>query len=224
MLARPHAALSCLARAKLKLLLVDDHPLLREGVAALLQQSAPGATILQAATADEAFALALATPDLELAILDLLLPGQNGQQILQDFTRRHPRLPVLVLSSSEDPLQARRALQNGACGYVPKSASPQTLLAAIELVLNGDIYVPPLILNHEDALQDRPFAPARPALTARQLEILRCLGDGASNNSIAQRLNLSEKTVKAHVSAVFKGLNVSSRTQAVSAGRAAGLL
>ena len=207
----------------MKLLVVDDHPLLREGLSALLKQSEPDSIILEAADAAEALALAAKMPDLDLAILDLQMPGVNGLKALAAFGREHPQLPVLILSSSENPADAREALRCGALGYVPKSANPQTLLTAIRLVLDGEVYVPPLVLAGAAAPPSAPV-PARAALTARQVEILRQLDAGDSNLAIAHKFGLSEKTVKAHITAIFRNLNVTSRTQAVNAGRAAGLL
>jgi DNA-binding NarL/FixJ family response regulator len=206
-----------------KLLVVDDHPVLREGLVALLRQSDPDATLLQAATAEDALALVAGAPDLDLVILDLALPGTDGRLLLQEFRRRRPELRVLMLSSSENPADALELLKLGALGYVPKSASPQTLLSAMRLVLNGESYVPRLILGGGNGAAPEP-AIVRGALTARQVEILRCLAAGETNGGIARRFGLSEKTVKAHVSAIFRGLNVVNRTQAVRAGQAAGLL
>ncbi|VVC54508.1 DNA-binding response regulator [Beijerinckiaceae bacterium RH AL1] len=117
----------------------------------------------------------------------------------------------------------RRALAMGALGYVPKSASPQVLLSAINLVLNGDIYVPPLILAGGPG--NEGVAPEiSDALTRRQIDVLCLLAEGLPNKTIATRLELSEKTVKAHVTAIFRALRVVNRTQAASAGRAAGLI
>jgi DNA-binding NarL/FixJ family response regulator len=206
-----------------KLLVVDDHPVLREGLVALLRQSDPDATLLQAATAEDALALVAGAPDLDLVILDLALPGTDGRLLLQEFRRRRPELRVLMLSSSENPADALELLKLGALGYVPKSASPQTLLSAMRLVLNGESYVPRLILGGDNGAAPEP-AIVRGVLTARQVEILRCLAAGETNGGIARRFGLSEKTVKAHVSAIFRGLNVVNRTQAVRAGQAAGLL
>ena len=207
----------------MKLLVVDDHPLLREGLSGLLKQTEPGSIILEAADAAQALALAAKAPDLDLAILDLQIPGMDGLKVLAAFGQEHPHLPVLILSSSENPADAREALRRGALGYVPKSANPQTLLTAIRLVLDGEVYVPPLVLEPAAAPPPAPL-PARAVLTARQVEILRRLEAGDSNLAIAHKYGLSEKTVKAHVTAIFRNLNVTNRTQAVSAGRAAGLL
>lgn len=212
----------------MKLLVVDDHPIVRDGLAALLGQMGPDTVVLQAGDAGGALALVAAHADLDVVILDIAMPGMDGLRALAEFGRARPELPVIVISASEDARDVREALAKGALGYVPKSASPRTLLSAIGLVLNGDVYVPPFILAETDvprSLDPRAAAgPGRPALTDRQIEVLRQLSKGQSNKEIAAELGLSEKTVKAHVTAIFRALNVVNRTQAAAVGRAAGLI
>lgn len=212
----------------MKLLIVDDHPVLRAGLVALLGHVGPGAIVLEAGSAQEALDLVEQHADLDVIVLDLVMPGMGGLPAISEFGRVRPDLPVVVLSSSEDPQDARKALEQGALGYVPKSASQHTLLAAIRLVLDGDLYVPPLTLGE--------IAPARlrslrtragsvgPILTDRQVDVLRRLSAGHPNKIIALDLDLSEKTVKAHITAIFKALNVVNRTQAAAVGREAGLI
>ena len=211
----------------MKLLIVDDHPVLREGLAALLRQTGPDTVILQAGTADDALAVVDQHPDLDVLVLDLVMPGMGGLPAISEFGRRRPDLPVIVLSSSEDPHEARRALALGALGYVPKSAGQHTLIAAIELVMSGEIYIPPLILN--DAAGGRRSVAGRSgganaSLTDRQIDVLRRLSQGQPNKTIAAELELSEKTVKAHITAIFKALHVVNRTQAAAVGRDTGLI
>jgi two-component system, NarL family, nitrate/nitrite response regulator NarL len=212
----------------MKLLIVDDHPVLRDGLAALLAQAGPDTAVLQARDAREGLALVESHPDLDLIILDLAMPGMKGLQALTEFGRKRPDLPVIVLSSSEDPRDVRQALASGALGYVPKSASQQVLLSAVRLVLNGDLYIPPLILGEPSSAVERRSDGAghnsRRLLTTRQVEILVLLSEGKPNKTIAATLTLSEKTVKAHISAIFKTLNVVNRTQAAVAGREAGII
>jgi two-component system nitrate/nitrite response regulator NarL len=213
----------------MKLLIVDDHPVLRQGLAALLRQAGPDMHPLEASSAAEAFRLADEHADLDIVILDLIMPGMDGLQALAEFGRRRPDLPVVVLSSSEDPQDARRALSSGALGYVPKSASQHTLVAAIRLVMDGELYIPPLIMAamDDEGVSGGAAPPARPGgadLTQRQIDVLRLLSEGHSNKAIAIRLDLSEKTVKVHVGAIFRALQVANRTQAANAGRASGLI
>lgn len=209
----------------MKILIVDDHPVLRAGLAALLCQARSGSIIVEAGNAAEAFKRIELNPDLDIVILDLMLPDMSGLSVLSEFGRRCPGLPVIVLSSSEDPHGARRALTQGALGYVPKSASQNTLSAAIELVMAGEIYVPPMLLNevgsHAGGLSGEALSPT---LTERQMQVLHHLDLGQPNKVIAVELGLSEKTVKAHITALLKLLHARNRTHAVSLGRRAGLI
>ncbi|MEQ1807741.1 MAG: response regulator transcription factor [Burkholderiaceae bacterium] len=209
----------------MKLLIVDDHAILREGLAAMLRQAGPDTEVLQAGDGAEGLRIAEAHLDLDAVFLDLEMPGVDGMSAVPEFGRRRPELPVIVLSSSEDPQDVRRALALGALGYVPKSAAPQTLLSALTLVLSGNRYVPPLMLQSEAAVRSAGTnrGPPSGSLTERQLEVLRLLSDGMSNKEIGRGLGLSDKTVKAHITMIFKTLNVVNRTQAASVARRAEL-
>ncbi len=202
----------------MKLLIVDDHPVFRRGMAALLQEATAPATVLQAANSEEALRMVEAHADLDAAFIDLMMPGLSGEALVRELARLHPELPLIVLSSSESSSDVRRALNAGALGYVPKSASPQTLLSALQLVLSGNVYVPPLLLQavEEPAGPRRLTKGANPLaqLTERQIDVLRHLRDGLSNKEIGARLGIAEKTVKAHVAAIFRTLSVVNRTQA----------
>jgi two-component system nitrate/nitrite response regulator NarL len=212
----------------MKLLIVDDHPVLREGLAALLRQAGPDTAVLLAGDGGEGLSIAEAHLDLDAVILDLAMPGVVGMSAILEFGKRRPQLPVIVLSSSEDPRDVRRALASGALGYIPKSASPQTLLAALQFVLSGNVYVPTLLLDETGAVPAGTAGDGRPAagarLTERQIDVLKLLCDGHSNKEIGRMLGLSDKTVKAHVTAIFKTLNVVNRMQAAAAARQAALI
>ena len=211
----------------MKLLIVDDHPVLREGLAALLRQAGPDTDVLQACDASEGLALVEVHVDLDAVVLDLMMPGMDGWRAISEFGRKRPELPVIVLSSSEDPQDVRKALALGALGYVPKSASQRVLLSAIRTVLNGDLYVPPLVLNEPASAKERASGlpdSNNPRMTARQIEILSMLSKGQPNKTIAATLDLSEKTVKVHITAIFRALNVVNRTQAAAVGRNIGII
>jgi DNA-binding NarL/FixJ family response regulator len=212
----------------MKLLVVDDHPVLRGGLCTLLQQLGNEVIVLQAANAEDGLGLVAQNEDLDIVLLDIVMPGMNGFQAIAEFGRLRPELPVVVLSSSENPKDVRDALAQGALGYIPKSANQHTLLAAVRLVMNGDLYVPPLILDEADAVRLTHFrfteSAGKPLLTDRQVSVLRAISEGRSNKEIAFELALSEKTVKAHITAIFKILNVINRTQAASTGRKNGLI
>ena len=212
---------------RMKLLIVDDHAILREGLVALLQQFEQGADVLQASDTVEGLRLAEAHPDLDAVFLDLNMPDQSGMEVIPVFAKRCPQLPVIVLSSSEDPSDVRLALKLGAFGYVPKSASPRNILSALRLVLSGEIYIPPLMLDLGPVVTDgssRVASEAGERLTERQTEVLRQLCRGLSNKEISRALDLSEKTTKSHITAIFKALSVVNRTQAASAARRAGIV
>jgi DNA-binding NarL/FixJ family response regulator len=210
----------------MKLLVIDDHPIVLDGLQALLSGAGPDTTVLTARDAAAGFKLLDAHPDLDMVLLDLKLPGLNGHAAIPEFGRLRPTLPVIVLSSSEDPADVRKAIALGALGYVPKSASRHVLLSAIDLVLNGEVYVPSLMADRSPAETPREAAGAGRAvrMTERQIEVLAMLSQGLANKVIAARLNLSEKTVKIHISAIFKALNVVNRTQAAAIARELGLL
>lgn len=210
----------------MKLLVVDDHPLFRDGLAALLQRANPDTQVFQASDSEAGIELAQATSDLDAVFVDLMMPGLAGEAAVKEFARRRPELPVIVLSSSENPSDVKRVLSAGALGYIPKSASPQTVLSALQLVLTGNIYVPPL-LAHAQEPAAQPAAGSKPAsdsqLTERQVEVLKQLRDGLSNKEIGARLSIAEKTVKAHIAAIFRTLRVANRTQAANAARDLGI-
>ncbi|HDR8969306.1 response regulator [Burkholderia vietnamiensis] len=213
----------------MKILIVDDHPILRDGVAALLRQNGEDVTVAQAGNADDAMRMLDQSADFDAIVLDLKLPGMNGLDAISAFAGKCPQLQIIVLSTSEDAADVRAAFARGALGYVPKSAGPHTVLSAIRMVLDGERYVPPLMLDDSSSAASgspRPAPATRSAgpLTQRQIEVLRYVAEGVPNKVIADRLNLSEKTVKAHVTAIFKALNVLNRTQAAAAARKAGLL
>ncbi|MFT4116647.1 response regulator transcription factor [Bradyrhizobium sp.] len=211
----------------MKLLIVDDHAVLREGLAALLRQFEQAADVLQASDVAEGLRLVEANPDLDAVFLDLNMPDEGGMGAIPVLAKRSPQLPVIVLSSSEDPTDVRRALKSGACGYVPKSASPRNILSALRLVLAGEIYVPPILLDFSPAAADevdRVTSNPGERLTERQTEVLRELCRGLTNREISRALELSEKTTKSHVTAIFKALGVVNRTQAAAAARRAGIV
>ncbi len=204
----------------MKVLIVDDHALVRDGLGHLLQVLDDDAVeVLEAATASDALACAATTPDLDLALVDLNLPDRHGHELVAALVAQCPLLPTVVLSASEDPRDIEQVLAAGALGFVPKSSPTPVLVQALRLVLAGGIYVPPALMR----AAARAAAPNPHALTERQAAILRRLVDGHSNKVIARELGITEATVKAHVSAIFKALGVSNRTQAARAARELGI-
>lgn len=194
-----------------KVLIVDDHAVVREGVAAVLRQAFGPLTVLLAADINAAIAMACSHPDLDVVLLDLVMPGVSGMAGLIAFTSQHAAIPVIVLSSSEEEADVRDALAQGALGYVAKTARPATLVAAVRLVLSGEIYVPAFMAEHAPHAASGDHTHT---LTERQRDVLKLVAGSASNKEIAHRLAISEKTVKAHLTAIFRALKVTSRAEA----------
>jgi len=201
---------------KPKILLADDHALFREGVKQLLARLHPHVLVIEAANGAEVLHAARAQQDFDLVLLDLAMPGVDGFTGLAAFRTHAPSTPVVVLSASEDAADVRAALDGGASGFISKSSSSEVILGALRLVLAGGVYVPPTLLGGHNAVAAKADIDA---LTPRQRDVLALLAQGLSNKKIGDTLGLSEATVKQHVSAVLKTLNVANRMQAVIAGR-----
>ena len=205
----------------MKILLADDHPLMREGVRQVLAQLEPPVEIIDAQDYPSLFAQTATHPDLDLALVDLNMPGFVGMQGITQFRNRFPDIPLVVLSASESPYDIRSALEAGALGYIPKAASTAMMLVALRQVLAGDLYVPNCLGDsglHSVAPAD--FAALQHSgLTARQLDVARLLAQVCANKAIGGMLAMTENTVKVHIAAIFRAFNVSNRTEAVLAIR-----
>ncbi|MFO1151786.1 MAG: response regulator transcription factor [Alsobacter sp.] len=203
-----------------RFLLVDDHPLFREALQSAVRMGNPDAEIFEATSIEGALDVLAAHPDIDLALLDLSLPGTSGFSGLIQVRTERPKLPVVVVSGHEDPRIVREALSLGIAGYVPKSTSKQELARSIVEVLNGAVYVPQHLLAHSSPADGTPddqqelLARLRD-LTPQQLRVLDMLRAGLQNKQIAYELKVAETTVKAHVSEILRKLNVYSRTKAV---------
>src|ERR1700744_1456374 len=218
----------------LKVLVIDDHPLVQEGVSAALESLADQVTVMAAREAEQGLSLAADHPDLDLVLLDLALPGMSGFNLIGKLHERLPSLPVVVLSALEEPENVRHAINAGAMGFVPKSAATRVLIDVLQQVLEGNVTVPlalqssgpPISHALPGASADSVAAnePDVALLTLRQLEVLSRVCQGKTNKQIATELGLSEKTVKAHVTAIFKVLGVVNRTQASPAPRRVGMM
>ena len=210
----------------MKILLADDHPLFREGVKHVLMLLGDEVSIVDAHDYPSLFAEAAAHPDLDLVLADLYMPGMGGHEGIAEFRNQFPDTPLVIMTASESRADARRALASGALGYVLKSSPSQEMLDALIRVLDGGIYVPPLLEGDEQPeapLSLMPLSSQGIRLTHRQLEVLKQLLQGKPNKIIARELDLSEGTVKIHVAAIFKALGVSNRTEAAVAAQRFGL-
>ncbi|KAG1251656.1 hypothetical protein G6F68_012169 [Rhizopus microsporus] len=195
------------------ILIADDHPLLRSAVVQSLRQSLPLAQVREVARA-EALAEALdAHPDVDLVLLDLTMPGAHGFSALLHVRGSHPDIPVVILSSNDHPRVIRRAQQFGAAGFIPKSAPAETIGEAVQAVLDGGLWFPAMAAERSEA--DALLASRLAQLTPQQFRVLQMLGAGRLNKQIAYDLNVSEATIKAHVTAILRKLGVTNRTQAV---------
>ncbi len=199
----------------MKILVVDDHALVREGLCQVLQGLDPevATDVLQAATCTRALELAHFNPDLDLVMLDYLLPDMTGLAGLEIFGQRHPELPVVILSGSANPTVVQQAMELGAAGFITKSSLSDTLLHALRQILAGELYLPddfnPL---SQDGVPGRPAAP--PVLSPRQQEVLLLLINGLTNRQICEQLSVGAETVKFHVSNILRIFGASTRTQA----------
>ena len=214
----------------MKILIVDDHPLIREALRHVLGVLDGALALVEAQNSAEALAAANAHADLDLVLLDLALPDVDGFEALARLREQQPGLPVVVLSAFEQPELVKRALDAGAMGFIPKTSSNQLLLDALRQVLSGHVYLPADVLAQhreipEVALQRTAQTagggaaptPQDLGLTARQADVLALMVQGKPNKMICRELNLAEGTVKIHVTAILKTLNVTNRTQAVIA-------
>lgn len=213
----------------MKFLVVDDHALVREGLRHVLESLDDRVTVLEARNATEAYALVEQHADLDLVLLDLRLPGVDGYAAMQELHRRHNTLPVAILSGSEDTPSVVAALKMHAVGFIPKSSPREVMLQALRLVLSGGVYIPPQALGLAglDGLGEssNPATKSigKPALTERQTEVLGLVAQGKPNKLIASELNISEATVKAHMTDIMRALKVTNRAQAAVAARRLGL-
>jgi DNA-binding NarL/FixJ family response regulator len=225
----------------MKVLLIDDHPLILSALQTVIQGLGDDVTVVGAGSARAARETLAANDDFDLVLLDLKLGDADGFDVLAEFRSKYPALPVVVVSASDRSSDVIRAVDLGAMGFVPKRATNEVLFEALHMVMSGGIYVPPMAMRSPEPLpgdmaesdtvpgvlrvvrENADMPPPGPpplaslGLTPRQTEVLGLLLQGKPNKLIARDLNLSVETVKDHVAAVLRTLNVSSRTQAVLA-------
>jgi DNA-binding NarL/FixJ family response regulator len=224
----------------MKVLLIDDHPLILQALQTVIQSLGNDTTVVGAGSARAAREALRADADFDLVLLDLQLGDADGFDVLAEFRKAYPALPVVVVSASDRHSDVIKAIDLGAMGFVPKRASNETLFEALHMVMSGGIYVPPMTMGSEptakpegdtvpsvlrvvrEQAQDSDFPTntvplADLGLTPRQTDVLALLLKGQPNKLIARELNVSVETVKDHVAAVLRTLGVSSRTQAVLA-------
>lgn len=202
-----------------RILVVEDHALVREGLVATLQRLDGNIEIFQARDAESAMQILTDVADLDLILIDLMLPGMNGFSFLGVLRKRFPCLPVMVVSALDDATAVQRAMRMGAAAFVPKSFSGDELLSAVRLVCEGGEYFPPVLSPFNAGARRKPGSgrdvTGGYGLTDAQSRVLSLLAAGKSNREIAELLGVTEGTVKVHLSAIYRALNVTSRSQAL---------
>ncbi|KAB0560201.1 response regulator transcription factor, partial [Pseudomonas palleroniana] len=209
-----------------KILIADDHPLFREAIHNVISDGFPGSEVMETADLDSALALTAEHDDLDLILLDLNMPGMHGLNGLINLRNEAPTIPVVIVSAEQDKQVVLQAITYGAVGVITKSSPRSQMTDAIEQILNGNVYLPPDIIRTQKSpmgrrLNENPSFPPEllQALTRKQLLVLERMTKGESNKQIAYTLDIAETTVKAHVSAILRKLNVHNRVQAIlSAG------
>jgi len=212
-----------------KIMIVDDHALVRRGMAHVVRECFGDAEVVEAGGAAEAME-AMESRPVDIALVDVRMPDADGLDLLRDMKAKWPDVPVIILTSFDHAQYVRRALAEGAAGYMLKDATPEDLEQAIKVALSGggNVLSPRVIQNLFEAMDEggddgETARRSEASLTQRETDILALLAEGRSNRDISRNLFLSEKTVKAHLAAVFRKLGVANRTQAAMAAVAMGI-
>lgn len=203
----------------MKVLLIDDHELFRDGMRYVLGKLDGNTEILDVSSYEDALPVIENNRDLDLILLDLGLSGISDTDALKSLRLVLPSTPVVIISSNDDGNKVQEILDMGAQGYIPKSTPSEILISSLKLVLAGGVYIPPEILLRMEKKSVTPAGKASEVnnipLTPRQLDVLKKLAHGLSNKEISRILSMAEPTVRVHVAAIFKALNASNRTKAV---------
>ena len=200
-------------------IVADDHPLFRTAIKEALQESQGDTTFLEANSFETLQELVAANQNVDLVLLDLHMPGVSGFAGLVFLCKRYPSVPVVIISANEDPLVIQRALDHGAAGFIPKSSDIKTITRAINDILMGEIWAPVSTQANlpGNNVSELVMAERMACLTPQQFKVLMMVSQGLLNKQIAYDMDISEATVKAHVTAIMNKLGVSNRTQAVLA-------
>ena len=205
----------------MNILIVDDHPLFRHALIQVVRYGLPQAQIQETADVDEFYARLEQGTAPDLVLFDLNLPGASGFSALVYLRAQYPALPIIVVSAHEELSIMQRAIAHGAMGYIPKSSHPNAIGEAIQQVLAGELWLPPHLPSHAGfdsrATDETALVERLQSLTPQQFRVLMMIAEGLLNKQIAYELEVSEATIKAHVTAIFRKLAVQNRTQAVLA-------
>ncbi|MDK2777904.1 MAG: response regulator transcription factor [Pseudomonadota bacterium] len=202
-----------------KIIIADDHPLFRTAMQQAVKQLVPDVAIEQAESLPELQQVVEKHKDADLILLDLQMPGAHGYSGLVFLRSHYPEIPVVVVSACEDPAIMCQAIDHEASGYIAKSSPLEDIAKAIQMVLQGDIYLPEVARRHQHQPNQNALdlAERLASLTPQQFRVLTMMSEGMLNKQIAYDLDVSEATIKAHVTAIFRKLGVRTRTQAVIA-------
>ena len=198
-------------------LIADDHPLFREALKGALSAKFAGLEVFESADFDSTLQVLSEQEDLDILLLDLHMPGNGDLYGLIRIREEYPSLPIAVVSGSEDVNIVSKVMGYGAMGFIPKSSSSDDIANAINQILEGDTWLPKELKNKVAEIEgeDREIAAQVASLTPQQYRVLQYLHEGLLNKQIAYELHISEATVKAHITAIFRKLGVYNRTQAV---------
>lgn len=203
-----------------KLLLADDHAVFREGLRLLMEARHFATHVLEAADAEQAGRVVENCKDLDMAVLDLFMPGMEGFTFVRQLRARYPDLPIVLLTASEKRHDLRAAMEAGVTGYIPKSFAIADILSALRSILSGEPFFPDEAMEVDDVPEDLRDV----ALSPRQKEVLSLIARGHSNKEIARILDTALPTVKNHVANIFEKLGTSNRVAAVRLGRKMGMI
>jgi len=213
----------------LRIVIADDHALVRGGLGILIRTLHPDTQIIECNDLARVLQTLDGTDSIDLLLIDLMMPGMDTSESIQQICGKWPDVPIVVVSVREDMQIIRQALRAGAAGYIPKTSTPDVTLNAIRLVLSGGIYIPPDALELRGATEEpaMPFVKVRKAtaeappprdfpLTTRQVDVIERIAEGKSNKEVGEELGLTAGTIKMHLSRIYKVLKAKSRTDAVA--------
>lgn len=210
----------------MKVLIADDHALFRDGLGMRLEQIDPEVVILQASSFTQALKIIDEEKKIDLVILDLDMPDMSWEEGLPEIKKKAENARFVVISASEDVRNIRKVLESGVCGYIPKRSDPKILNSALQLVLDGGTYIPPVVMEfgNNSMIGLNNSKPKGKTLTNRQSQVLDLVAQGMSNKQIAFAMGVSEATVKLHINALLRSIGVTNRTQAVVTAQKMGLI
>jgi DNA-binding NarL/FixJ family response regulator len=205
---------------RIRIMIVDDHAVVRAGVEQLLDAAAPNAEVVALARSGEEAVRLVGEAEPDIVLMDLSMPGMGGTEATRIIAARHPRVGVVILTSFADRARILGALEAGAVGYLLKDAEPAELVAAVEAAARGESPLAPTAISE---LVQAVRAPSADGLSERELEVLALIAEGRPNKTIAAGLGITERTVKAHLTRIYRSIGVDDRTQAALWARRRGI-